>query len=106
MKKEGNIVRYSADELEEMRRRGETYTNWARVDVMTEEELEASIDWEEEGRPDWSTVMPGFPDLSQAKQQITVRLDKDVLDWFKSQGRGYQTRMNAVLRHWMNTHKS
>lgn len=33
-----------------------------------------------------------------AKKQLTVRLDADVVDWFKGQGKGYQTRINAVLR--------
>ena len=32
------------------------------------------------------------------KQQVTARLDADVLAWFKSQGRGYQSRMNVILR--------
>ncbi len=32
------------------------------------------------------------------KQQITVRIDKDVIAWFKMQGRGYQTRINKILR--------
>ena len=32
------------------------------------------------------------------KRQLTLRLDADVLAWFKAQGKGYQTRMNAVLR--------
>ncbi len=32
------------------------------------------------------------------KASISLRLDADILEWFKSQGRGYQTRMNAVLR--------
>jgi uncharacterized protein (DUF4415 family) len=32
------------------------------------------------------------------KASISLRLDRDVLDWFKAQGPGYQTRMNAVLR--------
>ena len=36
-----------------------------------------------------------------AKSQITIRLDQDVLDWFRSQGKGYQTRMNAVLKAYM-----
>ena len=35
------------------------------------------------------------------KQQITVRVDADVLDWLKSQGKGYQARMNAILRREM-----
>jgi uncharacterized protein (DUF4415 family) len=33
-----------------------------------------------------------------AKQQLTIRLDADVLAWLKSQGRGYQTRINRILR--------
>ena len=35
------------------------------------------------------------------KRQMTLRLDSDVIDWFKSQGNGYQTRMNALLRAYM-----
>lgn len=32
------------------------------------------------------------------KQQLTLRVDADVIDWFKSQGKGYQTRINELLR--------
>jgi uncharacterized protein (DUF4415 family) len=35
------------------------------------------------------------------KQQITARVDADVLDWLKSQGKGYQSRINAILRREM-----
>ncbi|MGV0877729.1 BrnA antitoxin family protein [Martelella sp. FLE1502] len=38
-----------------------------------------------------------------AKTQITMRLDSDVLEWFRSQGKGYQTRINAVLKAYMRT---
>ena len=40
--------------------------------------------------------------LPVAKQPISLRVDKDVLEWFRSLGPGYQTRMNAVLRSYMN----
>ncbi|MDP9357479.1 MAG: BrnA antitoxin family protein [Chloroflexota bacterium] len=69
---------------------------------MTEEELEASIDHAEEGEIDWSTVQVGIPG---PKQQLTVRFDADVVEWFKAQGAGYQTRMNAVLRSFVNAQK-
>jgi uncharacterized protein (DUF4415 family) len=48
--------------------------------------------------PDWTRA-----DLSAAepKKMISLRVDPDVLDYFKSEGPGYQTRMNAVLRAWM-----
>ena len=40
------------------------------------------------------------------KESISLRLDPDVLDWFKAQGKGYQTRINAVLRMYMEAQKS
>ncbi len=42
----------------------------------------------------------------QRKVQLTVRLDADVLSWFKAQGKGYQTRMNAILRAYKEAHES
>lgn len=38
------------------------------------------------------------------KQSVTIRLDTDVLEWFKKQGKGYQTRINKLLRSYMETH--
>src|SRR4051812_26437238 len=98
MLKNENIVSYTDEELREKRRREGTQTDWTRVDALTEDELEASIDYEVEGYPLWET-MRAIPD--PRKQQLTVRLDRDVIDWFKAQGPGYQTRMNAVLRSYM-----
>ncbi|MCY4571444.1 MAG: BrnA antitoxin family protein [Gemmatimonadetes bacterium] len=40
------------------------------------------------------------------KKQVTVRLDRDVLAWLKAQGRGYQTRINAILRAYYEAHTS
>jgi uncharacterized protein (DUF4415 family) len=105
MKKKGNIVRYTADELREMRRQGLDKTDWAKVDAMTEEELEASIaaDPDDVHEPiDWSTVILGLP---PRKQAIKLRIDADVLDWFKATGKGYQTRMNNVLRAFVESRK-
>ena len=39
------------------------------------------------------------------KAQLTIRVDHEVLEWFRKQGRGYQTRINALLRAYMNAHK-
>jgi uncharacterized protein (DUF4415 family) len=38
------------------------------------------------------------------KEQITLRLDADVLQWFRARGAGYQTQINALLRAYMNEH--
>jgi uncharacterized protein (DUF4415 family) len=102
MQKQEHIVRYTAEELDALRARGEDRTDFARLHAMTEEELEASIDREEEGEVDWSTIQVGIPG---PKQQLTVRLDRDVVDWFKAQGSGYQTRMNADLRSYVEAQR-
>ena len=40
-----------------------------------------------------------------SKAQLTIRVDREVLEWFRAQGRGYQTRINALLRAYMDAHK-
>ena len=40
------------------------------------------------------------------KQSVTILMDSDVLVWFKSQGKGYQTRINQLLRRYMESHQS
>jgi len=45
----------------------------------------------------WAQVEPLVP---PGKTSVHLRVDTDVLDWFKSKGRGHLTRMNAVLRHY------
>ncbi|WP_245524773.1 MULTISPECIES: BrnA antitoxin family protein [unclassified Bradyrhizobium] len=69
---------------------------------MTEEELEASIandpDWAEFKDIDWSDAVLMMP---PKKKAISIRVDEDVLDFFKREGEGYQRRINAVLRSYM-----
>ena len=43
---------------------------------------------------------------SENKQQLTLRFDPDIIEWFKAQGKGYQSRMNAVLRAYVDAHRS
>ena len=47
---------------------------------------------------DWSNVVRHDQFYRPVKQQTSIRLDADVLAWFKAQGKGYQTRMNEILR--------
>ena len=44
--------------------------------------------------------------LPQAKKGVYLRLDPDLIDWLKRQGPGYQTRINAILRSYMETHET
>ena len=72
------------------------------VDALTDEEIEASIandpDWEEFKDIDWSKAVLVIP---PKKKAISIRVDEDVLDYFRKEGAGYQRRMNAVLRSYM-----
>jgi len=94
MQSNERIVRYTASEIQEMRRNGESLIDFARLETMTEEALEASIDHEEVGEIHWSSGRVGIP---RTPRQITLLLDGDVIDWFAGQGAGYENRMNAVL---------
>ena len=56
--------------------------------------------------PDAGIIPPGFWDkaavrMPERKQQITLRLDPDVIRWFKLTGKGYQSRMGAVLQSYV-----
>ena len=51
----------------------------------------------------WENAKVVYPE--GPKEAVKVRYDRDMLEWFKSQGRGYQTRMNAVLRSYYEAHK-
>ncbi len=44
--------------------------------------------------------------VSPGKKAVALRLDKDVLEWMKAQGKGYQSRINAILRAYYEAHKS
>jgi uncharacterized protein (DUF4415 family) len=79
-------------------------TDWERLDKMTDEEIDFSdcpeITPEQFAK---AVVRRGLP-ISKNKAQVTLRVDSDVLEWFKSQGRGYQTQINRLLRAYMEAH--
>jgi uncharacterized protein (DUF4415 family) len=82
--------------------RQKSKTDWARLTALTDEEIEASVrndpDWAEFKDIDWSEAVLVLP---PKKKAISIRVDEDVLDFFKHQGAGYQRRMNAVLRSYV-----
>jgi len=79
-------------------------TDFARLDKMKDEDI------------DYSDAPAMTPEMfakaivrrglkPRTKTQLTLRVDSDVLDWFKKQGRGYQTRINLLLRAYMQEHQ-
>ncbi len=90
MNKKSTIVRHSLSQIRMMREQGKDHTN---PDAPEAESLGADF---------WSSarvVMPG------GKTSVHLRLDSDVVDWFKANGKGHLTRMNAVLRAYVEAQK-
>ena len=76
-------------------------TDWERLDQMSDEDIDLSDSPEITPEMFARAVLRKGLEPVQRKTQVTLRLDSDVLQWFKSQGKGYQTRMNLLLRAYM-----
>jgi uncharacterized protein (DUF4415 family) len=105
MQRSGNIVTYTTEELDAMRARGEGKTDWDALDAKTAAKIAADMasdpawddipeDWVSKAR--LATSLIGGQ--KENKRQVTMRFDADILAFFKRGGRGWQGRMNAVLR--------
>lgn len=77
-------------------------TNWARIDALKGKAIDTS-DIPEQGTAFFKRAVLRLP---EPKTAVTIRLDQQVLKWFKAKGPGYQTRINALLRAYMEAHKS
>ncbi|WP_422472572.1 BrnA antitoxin family protein [Endozoicomonas sp. ALB032] len=76
-------------------------TDWERLEAMSDDEIDTS------DIPELDDEFFNQADLRlPVKKPVTIRLDSDVLEWFKSQGQGYQTRINNLLRKYMETQQS
>ncbi len=100
---ENNTRTVSADELGEL----ESRTDWDALEEKTDEEITQAVaedpdavlldeDWFEKAK----LVVP-----SAEKKRITIRLDEDIIEYFKQGGRGYQSRINKVLRAFVTAKK-
>ena len=92
---EKNTTRTSLEEA--ILRRSEDQTDWASLKREQEADIEPEPD-PDEGEFDWSTARVVMP---PRKSAISIRLDDDVLDFFRSQGDDYQTKINRALRIYM-----
>lgn len=104
MRKSGNIRRASAEEIAAMRARGEVRSDWQGAEAMPAAEVERLAE-AEDGAPaeGWeATVVLGIP---SRKEPVHIRLDAEVLAWFRAQGPGYQTRINEVLRSFVRARR-
>jgi uncharacterized protein (DUF4415 family) len=76
-------------------------TDWKRLRAMTDREIDSS----DIAPVDKSFFVQTRVHWPQSKRAVSLRLDPDLLAWFKSQGRDYQARINAALRVYVEAHK-
>lgn len=80
----------------------EQRTDWKRLRSLTATEIRKALRHDNDVKPTdeafWASAEVVMP---RPKKAVTMRLDADLLDWFRST-RGYQTRINAILRSYMN----
>jgi uncharacterized protein (DUF4415 family) len=91
-----HITRVSSEEA----RRLKGKTDYARLDAMTDDDIARAVANDPDAPPidiDWTKASLVIP---PGKDVITLRLDRDLLGWLRAQGKGYQTRINQVLRAW------
>lgn len=94
---EEELVRTRSADLAQL----EDGTDWERVAALTDEEVERAIAEDPDAAPVLDEAFwrnAEILDPRHQKSTITMRVDDDVLDFFKGGGPGYQSRMNAVLR--------
>ena len=72
-------------------------TNWDKVDSVADSEIDYG-DIPELDNQFWKEAKLVMP---ETKKKVTIRLDNEVIDWFKSHGKGYQTKINAVLKSYI-----
>jgi uncharacterized protein (DUF4415 family) len=76
-------------------------SDWKRLRSLSDRQIRRAVESDPDARPTdaefWKKAHVVIP---TAKQTITIRLDADVLEWLRTQ-KGYQTRINAVLRTYM-----
>ena len=73
-----------------------------KIEAIRDEDIDYS-DIPETDAAFWADAELRMP---QIKKGVYLRLDQDILEWLKAQGPGYQTRINAILRAYMETHQS
>jgi len=82
-------------------------SDWARVNALTDEDIERAIASDPDAAPiateEWFRKAQIW--TPTGKCAISLRVDNDVLNWFRNKGERYQTRMNAVLRAYMLAHR-
>lgn len=93
--------------LDAARRAAPGHTDFARLDAMTDADIAQQIADDPDTSPEWTDEMFASASVVMPPKKIpvSIRMDPDVFEYFKGMGEGYLTRMNAVLRSYMEHHR-
>ncbi len=80
-------------------------TDWDRVDKLRDEDIDFSDSPEVTPEMFAKAVLRKGLKPASKKTQVTLRIDDDVLTWFKKQGKGYQTQINSLLKAYKEAHQ-
>src|ERR1035437_7877557 len=97
MARKEHIVKYTDEELISLTKQKGSLSNWGKAAGMTSAEVEASVASDSDAAGmvmDWENATLEMP---QSKAVLNMRVDKEILDYFRKTGKGYQSRINAVL---------
>jgi uncharacterized protein (DUF4415 family) len=98
--KEEIIVRYTRDNLPK-----DNQTDWARVDAMTDEEIEEAARSDPDAQLTdadyWKNAVP----VDGRNNRSRLNIDPDILHWFQNQGKDYRERMSAILKSHAETRR-
>jgi uncharacterized protein (DUF4415 family) len=81
-------------------------TDWNRVDKLRDKDIDFSDNPEVTAEMFAKAVLRKGLKPAVRKTQVTLRIDEDVLTWFKKQGKGYQTRINSLLKAYKDAHQN
>ena len=79
-----------------------SHTDWGKLESLKDDE----INFSDRAPLDHAFFAQAELRVPQAKSLVTMRLDPDILGWLRSQGKGYQTRINAILRLYMDAQQN
>lgn len=87
---------------------GRGKTDWKRLERLRDADIRRAAKSDPDAAPVASPAWLHRAKLlePQPKLPVSMRLDEDILKWFRARGRGYQTRINAVLRAYIEAHRS
>ncbi len=101
------IATYSTNDLIKM----QSATNWDDVDALSDEQITNAALTDDDNQPLTDEIIRQMRPCTRAHSQnilvkgnINIRLNHEILDFFQSQGKGWESKINDILQHYVDAH--